>query len=173
MQFNKKAFKILMLGFVFLGQAATANEQAMAMMSLTQGHKVVGTVVAQDSKYGLLLTPQLTGLLPGVHGFHIHQQGSCDQQGMAAKGHLDPAKSAKHLGPYSNGHLGDLPVLIVNPKGVASLPLLAPRLSVKQVLGHSLMIHAGGDNYSDTPQKLGGGGARLACGVFKPVIKKA
>jgi Cu-Zn family superoxide dismutase len=27
------------------------------------------------------------------------------------------------------------------------------------------MIHNGGDNYSDTPQ-LGGGGARMVCGVI-------
>ncbi|MRR17699.1 MAG: superoxide dismutase [Cu-Zn] SodC1, partial [Deltaproteobacteria bacterium] len=31
----------------------------------------------------------------------------------------------------------------------------------------SLMIHVGGDNYSDVPEKLGGGGGRLACGVVK------
>jgi Cu-Zn family superoxide dismutase len=29
------------------------------------------------------------------------------------------------------------------------------------------MIHAGGDNYSDTPKPLGGGGDRLVCGVVK------
>jgi Cu-Zn family superoxide dismutase len=29
------------------------------------------------------------------------------------------------------------------------------------------MIHAGGDTYSDMPAPLGGGGARLACGVIK------
>ncbi|SSP59941.1 Cu/Zn superoxide dismutase [Acinetobacter baumannii] len=29
------------------------------------------------------------------------------------------------------------------------------------------MIHAGGDNYSDSPLPLGGGGARIACGVIK------
>jgi Cu-Zn family superoxide dismutase len=29
------------------------------------------------------------------------------------------------------------------------------------------MIHAGGDNYSDQPVPLGGGGARIACGVVK------
>ena len=28
------------------------------------------------------------------------------------------------------------------------------------------MIHSGGDNYSDEP-KLGGGGARVACGVIE------
>lgn len=29
------------------------------------------------------------------------------------------------------------------------------------------MIHAVGDNYSDTPAPLGSGGARIACGVIK------
>ena len=29
----------------------------------------------------------------------------------------------------------------------------------------ALMLHAGGDNYSDQPAPLGGGGARMACGV--------
>jgi len=29
------------------------------------------------------------------------------------------------------------------------------------------MIHAGGDNYADQPAPLGGGGARVACGVIK------
>ncbi len=29
------------------------------------------------------------------------------------------------------------------------------------------MIHAGGDNHSYHPAKLGGGGSRLVCGVIK------
>ena len=28
------------------------------------------------------------------------------------------------------------------------------------------MVHAGGDNNSDQPEKLGGGGARVACGLI-------
>jgi Cu-Zn family superoxide dismutase len=47
------------------------------------------------------------------------------------------------------------------------MPLLAPRLKLADIKGRSLMIHAGGDNYSDTPAPLGGGGARAACGVVK------
>jgi len=43
--------------------------------------------------------------------------------------------------------------------------VLAPRLKMTDVKGHALMVHAGGDNYSDNPEKLGGGGARIACGV--------
>ena len=42
-----------------------------------------------------------------------------------------------------------------------------PHLTVADVKGHSIMIHVGGDNYSDQPAPLGGGGARIACGVVE------
>ena len=44
---------------------------------------------------------------------------------------------------------------------------VAPHLTVADVKGHSIMIHTGGDNYSDQPAPLGGGGARIVCGVVK------
>ena len=128
----------------------------------------IGQVTFTDTRYGMLITPKLQGLTPGLHGFHLHQVPNCNDNGLAAKGHFDPAHTNKHLGPYNpNGHLGDLPVLYVNKKGVADTPTLAPRLKVSETIGHSLMIHAGGDNYADTPKPLGGGGARIACGVIK------
>jgi Cu-Zn family superoxide dismutase len=37
---------------------------------------------------------------------------------------------------------------------------------VEQIRGRSIMIHAGGDDYSDAPAPLGGGGARIACGAI-------
>ena len=59
-----------------------------------------------------------------------------------------------------------MPVLFVDADGTASLPTLAPRLKVKDLHKHSVMIHAGGDNYADQPAPLGGGGPRIACGVI-------
>ncbi|MEA2738922.1 MAG: superoxide dismutase, Cu-Zn family, partial [Acetobacteraceae bacterium] len=32
---------------------------------------------------------------------------------------------------------------------------------------HALVIHANGDNYSDAPAALGGGGGRSACGEIE------
>jgi Cu-Zn family superoxide dismutase len=130
----------------------------------------VGNVVATDTQYGLLLTPNLQHLTPalhsGVHGFHVHVNPSCADNGMAAGGHLDPAHTGHHLGPYNaNGHLGDLPALYIDKQGDVTLPVLAPRLTVNDILNHSLMVHFGGDNYSDTPE-LGGGGKRMVCGVI-------
>jgi len=101
-----------------------------------------------------------------MHGFHIHQHPNCEDHGMDAGGHYDPAQTDTHQGPYKAGHLGDLPTLFVNEKGEANLPVLAPHLKTKDLIKHTLMIHAGSDNYSNTPP-LGGGGARIACGVIK------
>lgn len=128
--------------------------------------KRIGSIKAEDGICGVLLTPSLHDLPPGIHGFHVHENDKCGKDGMAAGGHLDPAQTGKHEGPYQEGHLGDLPVLIVDKDGRATLPTLAPRFKLSDLSGHTLMIHDGGDNYADTPEKLGGGGARLACGVI-------
>ena len=55
----------------------------------------------------------------------------------------------------------------VDAQGNANQPVLAPRLKESDFAGRSLMIHAGGDNHADHPAPLGGGGARLVCGVVK------
>lgn len=129
--------------------------------------KSLGEVRAEDSKYGLLITPNLTNLPPGVHGFHLHEKPYCNNDGMGAGGHLDPKKTNKHLGPYNDkGHLGDLPALFVDSNGNANTPVLAPKLTLNQIKNRALMIHAGGDNYSDNPP-MGGGGTRIACGIIK------
>lgn len=128
-----------------------------------------GTITISENNHGLLFTPNLKGLKPEIHGFHIHMNPSCDQKGMAAGGHFDPQNTGKHLGPYNDsGHLGDLPAVTVNADGTATLPVLAPRLMhLADIKNHALMVHEGGDNYSDTPAKLGGGGARMVCGLIK------
>jgi Cu-Zn family superoxide dismutase len=133
----------------------------------------LGTVHAVDSKDGLVITPHLKGLPPGKHGFHAHENPNCqpkEKEGkmtaaLAAGGHYDPVGAGKHEGPAGKGHLGDLPFLTAAADGSATMPVMAPRLKVADLKGRSLMIHAGGDNYSDKPQPLGGGGARIACGV--------
>ncbi|WP_159566422.1 superoxide dismutase family protein [Budvicia diplopodorum] len=136
----------------------------------------IGNVAISETEYGLLFTPNLKSLPAGVHGFHIHEKASCESAtkdgkavaALAAGGHFDPDNTAKHLGPYANGHLGDLPAIYVAVNGTATTPVLAPRLkTIAQIKEHALMVHAGGDNHSDHPAPLGGGGARAGCGVIK------
>ncbi len=134
---------------------------------------LLGTIVFQDMASGLRIQPSLSGLAEGRHGFHVHQNPACGVKekagepvaGLAAGGHFDPGKAGAHAGPVGTGHLGDLPVLYVDDKGRANRAAYASRLKTSNLAGRSIMIHAGGDNYSDQPARLGGGGARVACGV--------
>ena len=126
----------------------------------------LGTISMEDTPEGLFITPKLSGLTEGLHGFHVHENYSCDDQALAAGGHLSVGGNNKHLGPYGNGHLGDLPELYVNKDGKAVLSILAPRLSSKFIVKRSVIIHHGPDNYSDKPEPLGGGGGRIACGLI-------
>ncbi len=168
------AASILLVGTPTAG-AATSTATINAISATGVGGPL-GTVTFMDSTQGLVITPKLSGLPPGKHGFHIHDKGDCGPgmnqgkpaAGFAAGGHYDPAHTKKHLGPISTvGHRGDLPVLVVDSQGDATEAVTASHLTVEQIRGRSIIIHAGGDNYSDTPAPLGGGGARIACGVIK------
>lgn len=163
------------LALVATNAAAEKLTVTIQLVSAEGVGKEVGTVVAEDTKYGLLLTPNLSGLPAGVHGFHVHEHPNCapaENNGKmtaahTAGSHFDPKKAGKHLGPYAEGHLGDLPALTVAADGKSTLAVLAPRLKTADIKGHALMIHQGGDNYSDSPEPLGGGGGRIACGAVK------
>ncbi|MGE0258869.1 MAG: superoxide dismutase [Cu-Zn] SodC [Alphaproteobacteria bacterium] len=169
---------ILALAWIAGAGAATSAELRADMRLATPSGpgEAVGTVTIADGTRGAVIKTDLKGLPPGPHGFHIHEHGSCDAAAAnghatpagAAGGHFDPQHTDKHAGPEGQGHLGDLPVLQVAADGTASVTLTAPRIKDVSVLrGKAVMIHEGGDNYSDQPQPLGGGGARIACGVLQ------
>ncbi len=171
-----KGFAHLVLPLALFATGAYADIVVPMKLVDEKGTGVsVGQVTIANSKYGLVFTPRLEGLAPGIHGFHVHQGGSCapaEKDGKmiaagAAGGHLDPAKTNKHGYPWGDGHLGDLPPLYVEANGTSDQPVLAPRLKMKDLKGHALMVHFGGDNHSDHPAALGGGGARIACGVIE------
>ena len=151
---------------LFIISVSHANSIIVSLHGTDDAKINFGTLTFKDSPYGLMITPHLTQLPPGAHGFHLHEHPSCDTHGMAAGGHFDPGKTNSHQGPYRTGHLGDLPVLFIGPDGQANTPLLAPKITTKQLKNLTVMLHHGGDNYTDTPT-LGGGGARIACGVIQ------
>ena len=169
-------YKLLLAALCMASTGGVAAEElSVEMIDLNSGNSA-GSIIITESEYGTVFTPQLKGLTPGLHGFHIHTNPSCDSAdkgdktviGGAAGGHYDPAKTDKHGLPWTtDNHLGDLPAMYVDIDGNASQPILAPRVQQADLDGHALMIHAGGDNHSDHPAPLGGGGARMVCGDNK------
>ena len=130
----------------------------------------IGTVTIAENKQGSSLKVAVSG----KHGFHVHEKGDCAaamkdgkmEPGAAAGSHYDPDGKKSHKGPQGAGHKGALPALIANAKGV-NQTVTAPKLKLSDVRGRALVIHEGGDNYTDNPEN-GGGKGRIACGVVPP-----
>ena len=172
-----KRFSLAILALVVATGAQAASEKVEMNLVTSQGvGQSIGSVTITETDKGLEFSPDLKALPPGEHGFHIHAKGSCQpatKDGKAsaaasAGGHLDPQNTGKHEGPEGAGHLGDLPALVVNNDGKATDAVIAPRLkSLDEIKDKALMVHVGGDNMSDQPKPLGGGGERYACGVIK------
>lgn len=118
--------------------------------------KEIGQVTSNESQYGLVFSPAITGLPPGLHGFHVHENASCEPKekdgkkmpALAAGSHYDPAGTKYHSAPGGTVVWGDLPALSTDANGNTT-PVSAPRLKTDDLIGRALMIHAGGDNYAD------------------------
>lgn len=167
------AVLMAVLGGIAFGLPAAADSVTVTLNAATMkgAGPEVGTVTLADGPYGLMVTPDLHGLEPGPHGLHVHANPACGPSTAggtttpagAAGGHYDPAGSGRHAGPYGDGHLGDLPNLVVEADGTATIPVVAPRLHLADVRGRGLMIHAGPDRYTGRAP----GGARGYCGVIR------
>ena len=169
--------KVLLIISLFLTGCESHSDKAYSDIYLTTTGEKIGEILFTDTSQGLNIKVNLQNLPQGEHGFHIHENPNCEaavnkdgksEPALSAGGHYDPENTGKHLGPNNpQGHKGDLPYLTVDKKGEAKTSFYMPNLKVKEVKNHSIMIHADGDNYKDTPKPLGGGGARIACGIIK------
>ncbi|AGK58040.1 superoxide dismutase copper/zinc binding protein [Hyphomicrobium denitrificans 1NES1] len=173
----KRCTAPLLVSFIFcigVSADAYAADVTVDMNKITAdgiGDKLGTTVISEKSGGGLEFKVDMIGISPGEHGFHLHTNGGCapqtkdgkSQAGLAAGSHYDPASTKSHKGPMGHGHKGDLPFLTATDKGI-NVVASAPHLSMTDVRGRALVVHAGGDNYTDHPEN-GGGMGRIACGV--------
>lgn len=150
--------------------AAASGERANVAIKDAAG-KSLGNIVVTDTTGGALLQVKLTGLPPGLHGFHIHETGKCEGDFSSAGGILNPL-GAKHGFTNEEGPMaGDLPNLIVPASGELEIELITPLVSLSpgdegvfDADGASIVIFEKGDNYTSDPE--GDAGARIACGVI-------
>lgn len=164
---------LILLATGYMGAAAAA-ELVVPINKVTPqgvGEKLGTATISDKPGGGLEFNVNVTGIPAGEHGFHLHTTGSCDPQdkdgkpqaGLAAGPHFDPAATKTHRGPMGTGHKGDLPFLTATDQGI-KMVVTAPHLAMSDVEGRALVIHAGGDNYTDHPEN-GGGKGRIACGI--------
>jgi Cu-Zn family superoxide dismutase len=159
---------LVMLGVVpFLASAAPS---ASATLRDAQG-KVVGTAILTPGAGGVKVVVSVSGVAPGMHGFHVHAVGKCEGPDFkSAGGHFNPAGKEHGLANPKGWHAGDMPNVWVGPDGSGKGEFLAQGASLDPGPGTlfpdggtSIVLHAAPDDMKSDP--AGNAGARIACGV--------
>ncbi|MFE3191100.1 superoxide dismutase family protein [Nocardia sp. NPDC059240] len=164
-----------------LGNAAEPKDSVSATLKDSNG-QAVGTATFTSKSGHLEVIISAHGLKQGFHGLHIHSVGKCEANSappaggatgdfLSAGGHLQVGESGMH--PSS----GDLTSLEVLKDGTATLTTTTDSVTLDEIKGKALIIHAGADNFGNIPTRYapapdadtlatGDAGARIACGVI-------
>jgi Cu-Zn family superoxide dismutase len=142
---------------------------ATAALAPTKGSQVSGTVSFTQKGDRVIVEAKVTGLTPGLHGFHVHEKGNCTApDGSSAGPHFSPVP-AQHGGPDTIAHhAGDLGNLTADSTGTAIAKIEVKGLSLgtgeDSIIGRSVIVHEKADDLKTQPS--GASGARLACGLI-------
>lgn len=126
--------------------------------------KISGHVEFYEWGNGTLIKAEVHHLpdkeLNNFFGFHIHENGNCGNPAdfMDAGSHY---RKGKTLHPQ---HDGDLTMLYSN-NGYAFLSMFTQRFQVSEIIGRTVVIHEGMDDFKTDP--AGNSGKRIACGSIK------
>ena len=143
---------------------------AQAMLEARSGSTVAGSVTFTPRGDRLRIEARVSGLTPGEHGFHVHESGDCSApDASSAKGHFNPAAKPHGHHGGSEHHAGDMPNLVADASGNASLVAELGQLTLAEgatgIVGRSVVIHADPDDYKSQP--AGNSGKRVACGTIR------
>jgi Cu-Zn family superoxide dismutase len=148
----------------------TASSVVM-VSSTTDANMMYGTLIFSQNEKGVTVTGNLSHLPPGKHGFHVHENGSCADEGKAAGGHFNPDNVMHgHLEDHpQNAHAGDMGNIEVNEQGKANIDILLPEATLTEgkysLSGKALIIHEKEDDFG---QPTGNAGGRIGCGIINP-----
>ncbi|MFP8490149.1 superoxide dismutase family protein [Gracilimonas sp. Q87] len=126
---------------------------------------VSGSVTFTKTNDGVSVMGEFEGLEPGKHGFHIHEFGDCRaDDGTSAGGHFNPLNKDHGAPSDMNRHMGDLGNIEANEEGIAMVDYVDDTITLEQIIGRGIIVHAGEDDL--TSQPTGAAGSRVACGVI-------
>jgi superoxide dismutase, Cu-Zn family len=136
------------------------------------GGRTVGWATLSESREGVRVVVEVSGLPAGEKGIHIHEVGRCEAPSFeSAGGHFNPEGKQHGLRNPQGPHAGDLPNITVGADGRGRLDTSTRRVtlgagptSVFDSNGSTIVVHAAADDQSSDPS--GNSGARLACGVI-------
>ena len=133
--------------------------------------KISGQADLVETPEGLEISVSLENVPPGKHGFHIHEKGSCAEDGNAAGSHYNPEETP-HGNLFKDGfkhaHAGDFGNLEAGQDGTIRVKITVEGLALSggrhNVVNRAFILHENEDTYA---QPTGNAGGRIACGVIE------
>ena len=156
-------------------QSAMKNEKVITAIAEIKGtaedSTISGNVSFSQQEKGVLIQATVSNVTVGKHGFHVHENGSCDDSGKAAGGHFNPMKMDHGFLPKDgaeHSHSGDMGNIDVAEDGTGSLMLFLPGLSLTEgennIANRAVILHEKEDDFG---QPTGNAGGRIGCGIIK------
>lgn len=132
-----------------------------------------GVIYLKQFKKNVKIMGEVSGLKPGLHGFHIHESGDLTSGCKSLCAHYNPFNKV-HGGPKdTDRHVGDLGNIVADENGIARINILDPLVKLQgkySVIGRSMIIHEDEDDLgrgeNEESLKTGNAGKRIACGII-------
>jgi Cu-Zn family superoxide dismutase len=164
----KKIYGLAFIAALGLSSTAWAAKGTAEIDGTAEGSDIEGKLFFEDTDKGLRVTGSIENVPTGEHGFHIHEFGSCDNDGKAAGDHFNPDRKP-HGHAIKDGlakaHAGDMGNLVADQQGLAKIDVLIPNVTLNSgkydVAGRAVIVHEKKDDFG---QPLGNAGGRIACG---------
>jgi superoxide dismutase, Cu-Zn family len=101
---------------------------------------------------------------------HIHEHGNCGDTAKLAHGHWNPTNEQHGQWGQGSFHSGDIGNVKLDKDGTGKLSVTTDRWTIggdstKNILGRSIIVHGGMDDYKTQP--TGNAGNRIGCGVIQ------
>ncbi|CAI5508933.1 unnamed protein product [Closterium sp. Naga37s-1] len=149
-----------------------ANMTIKAVVVLTGSEGVNGTVTFEQLESGsTVVNGKITGLKPGLHGFHVHALGDTTNGCMSTGPHFNPANKTHGAPEDEERHAGDLGNVVADESGVAEFTITDSQIPLSgpnSIIGRAVVVHADTDDLGKGGHELskttGNAGGRLACG---------
>ncbi|KAJ8620640.1 hypothetical protein MRB53_029169 [Persea americana] len=151
-----------------------SHTMVKAVVVLGGKEGVSGTVYfTQDGDGPTSVTGTLSGLQPGLHGFHVHALGDTTNGCMSTGPHFNPAGKEHGAPEDDNRHAGDLGNVTVGDDGTVTFTIVdcqIPLTGPNSIVGRAVVVHADPDDLGKGGHELskstGNAGGRVACGVI-------
>lgn|SRR5690554_5598708 len=156
-----------------VNQQADERKEVRVVMEAKSGSSLEGEAVFVQENGEVTLTANFSGLSEGTHAIHLHENADCSaDDGTSAGGHWNPTfENHGKWGADEGYHKGDIGNFEVDADGNGSITFSTDEWCIdceddtKNIIGTSLIVHDGVDDY--TSQPAGNAGTRIGCAVIE------